>query len=64
MSAPLPHEQPDNYDALRRAVAVAQWNIGDGSWAHMILRAYFDPDDADAAEALDELEGEPATGST
>lgn len=60
MSQPYhPHEEPENYEAMRRAVAVAQWNIGDGSWAYMILNAYFDPSDPDAAEAIEELtEGE------
>jgi hypothetical protein len=55
MPKPQPHYEPENYDALRRAVAVSQWNLGSESWAHMILDAYFDPDDADAAEAIDEL---------
>lgn len=52
---PLPHERPENYEAMRRAAAVAQWNLGDQSWSYVILDAYFDPDDAGAAEALDEL---------
>lgn len=51
----LPHRLPENYDAMRRAAAVAQWNLGSESWAWIILDAYFDPDDGDAAEALDEL---------
>ena len=55
--AAKPYELPENYDALRRAVAVSQWNLGSPSWAYMILDAYFDPDDADAAEAIDELQG-------
>jgi hypothetical protein len=56
MSDALEFEQPVNYDALRRAVAVAQWEIGSGLWAHKILSAYFDPNDEGAAEAIDELE--------
>jgi hypothetical protein len=55
VNEPLPHERPENFDALRRAAAVSQWEIGDSSWASMILAAYFDPDDANAAEALEEL---------
>jgi len=50
---------PQNYDALRRAVAVSQWELGDPSWAYRILTAYFDPDDAGAAEALAELGDDP-----
>jgi hypothetical protein len=46
----------DDYDAFRRAFAVAQWELGDGSWADTILRAYFDPADGGAAEAIEQLE--------
>jgi hypothetical protein len=52
------HYDPVNFEPLRRAVAVAQWELGDGSWAYRVLDAYFDPDDAGAAEALAELEQE------
>lgn len=45
----------ENSEALRRAHAVAQWEIGDATWADVILNAYFDPDDLSAAEALEEL---------
>lgn len=58
MSAPedrRPFERPENFDAMQRAAAVAQWELGDTSWAYRILAAYFDPDDPDAAEALEEL---------
>jgi hypothetical protein len=44
-----------DYDAVRRAYAVAQWELGDGSWADRILQAYFDPDDPGAREAIAEL---------
>lgn len=47
-----------DFDACVRAFAVARWHIGDGAWADMILRAYFDPDDVDAAEAIAEIEAE------
>jgi hypothetical protein len=60
VTPPLPHEAPENFEAMRRAAAVAQWNLGSPSWAYMILSAYFDPDDADAYEALEELSEEPA----
>jgi hypothetical protein len=46
----------DDFDAFRRAFAVAQWELGDASWADVILRAYFDPYDEGAAEAIRELE--------
>jgi hypothetical protein len=46
---------PANFAALSRALAVSQWELGDPSWAYRILTAYFDPDDAGAAEALAEL---------
>jgi hypothetical protein len=54
----LQHYDPANYEPLRRAVAVAQWELGDGSWAYRILDAYFNPDDAGAAEARAEIEAE------
>jgi len=47
-----------DYEAMRRAFAVAQWELGDGSWCYPILRAYFDPDDPGAREAIEGIEGE------
>ncbi len=33
----------DNKEGMRAARAVAQWYLGDPSWAGMILNAYFNP---------------------
>lgn len=29
----MPHREPENYEAMRRACAVAQWQLGSESWA-------------------------------
>jgi hypothetical protein len=42
-------------DAMRRAVAVAQYVLGDDTWAGLILEAYFNPDDPVARESIAEL---------
>ena len=43
-------------DGMQRAREVAQWFIGDPSWAEMIVRAYFLPTDdyLEAHEGINE----------
>jgi len=41
--------QPDHQRGLAAARRRAQWEIGDPSWADMLIDAYFSPDDSDRA---------------
>jgi hypothetical protein len=34
---------PDHDERVRQAEARAEWELGDRSWAAVILHAYFDP---------------------
>ena len=49
---------PDHDERLRVARRGAQWELGDPSWADVILAAYMNPDKA--TEDLDALEADPA----
>lgn len=50
-------EPPDHEERMRYARAVAQWHLGDPSWASTIITAYMTPTVADA-EAIEEIFGE------
>jgi hypothetical protein len=42
---------PDHAERMRQARARSQWELGDESWADVILAAYLDPEeDAQALE--------------
>jgi hypothetical protein len=49
-------ESGRDIEGFKRARAVAQWELGDAGWATIILDAYLHADDANASEAMTELE--------
>lgn len=52
---------PDHEQRLRQARARAEWELGEASWATMIVDAYCDPerDAAELAEDMAEIPGQP-----